>query len=428
MRLEDLPFASDTPLGEILLDAYKAVMDTLLDADGESPKTFHQVIFFQTDGPPANLRPYIKWTSPQHQADRVFYEDNIAIRFLRGNIKKMFDAKHNLSIRIRDTQGKYIDRYKTVSWLAKSATLFAEESAWAEHRRSLNWPPAPSTNDNILAVKRIAGSVLLPGARYELQIVRDDLDEKHKVQFSSTFTTSAFPTFKALVASYKDDGGPMVRFAKARYADGLSQIGEIVQSTKKLARTEWQWQHDQIDQRFETLKDGREGLEKSRLARREVRAKHDALFRGLADTIGDLYYQPVSRVLEVYLLNDAITGKTVCTWIRSPESLDLRLEVFSEAESEDEFPIDYVGRTKLRLQRSGLSSDLKIISVHNSDCTQLLLFPLPGVPWSGGVYTFTLTYLRDYEDESKDIDHRYDRPIEYHLEVNSSSGDVKWLL
>jgi len=379
-------------------------------------KTFNQVIFFQTESPPANLRPYVKWSSPLHQADRVFYEDDIAIRFLRSNVEEMFSAPYKLETQIVDAQGKLVEGYAT-EWLKSgSATLFAEEQVWQEHRSSLGWPPAPVRNDDILIATRNWESEierLRPNARYEVQVIRTDhlVKPDDKPLFSSTFTTSKFASFEALVGSYS--GQALSISAKDQHQESLSMIPALLASTGALARAEWEWQRAQVDYRFEILKGGREGLEQARLKRRQARATHDATFRALAESLADVYFQPFAERLEVYVLKDANTARAVCLWIRSPESLDLRMDVPEDPEDEPSHPPDYVGRTEVHLQRQGSTVPSPKIMLHNADSTQLLLFPPSNTSWVSGPHRLEFTYRRDYGDELRNIDHRYDRPREF---------------
>ena len=67
-------------------------------------------------------------------------------------------------------------------------------------------------------------------------------------------------------------------------------------------------------------------------------------FRTLADGLGDLYFRPLSSVLEIYLLKDPATANPICAWIRSPESFDVRLDVLNDPANEQSAHVDYSGR------------------------------------------------------------------------------------
>ena len=93
-------------LGEALFEAYRAAAGKLgfniTQPDPVKGWEFPQAIFFQTDGPPANLRPYVKWSSPAHQDERVFRSNDIAVRFLRSGMQKMIEnAPFVVSLQVR---------------------------------------------------------------------------------------------------------------------------------------------------------------------------------------------------------------------------------------------------------------------------------------------------------------------------------------
>jgi len=431
LHLEDLPFSSNSAIGEMLTDAYNKFVEDLIGGADRLDKEFHQTCFFQTDAPPTNLRPYVKWVSPQHQSERFFYGDNIAIRFLRSNLQQMFRSPFDLTIQIRDAQGQIVGGHLTNWRRAKSATLFAEESVWEEQRRTLNWPPHPPSQDNVLIaeISTVSGSsnLLQPRSRYQMEIVGAGGAGQEKTQlFSNSFVTSGFRSFKELATSYSGTAKSIV--PNEQYESALSSVAEIQQSAGALARAQWDWEHAEVDYRFQLLPKGREGLEKARLARREAGTNHDAKFRALAQRLADLYFRPVSDSLELYLLRDPRLNVIVGAWIRSPESLDLRLEVLADPNDQQSVRIDYVGRTEVRLQKQSNPSLVNpIIALHNADSTELLIFPGPSQRWRTGKYSFVLTYQRDYGDEIGTMDHRYDRLVE-HFGGNEStqSHEVEW--
>lgn len=416
LNQEALPFASTSFLGDMLITAYTTVMNSLGFGDNGPPKTFDRVIFFQTEDPPGNLRPYVKWTSPLYQADRVFHKDDIAIRFLRSNVHAMFSDPYALEIQILDVKGRLAGGFKP-KWLkAGSATLFAEEQVWQEYRGTLDWPPAPVTKDDLLIARRNKTAKLLPRARYEVRVLRSDKlvgpEDKDKVLFSTAFITSAFASFASLVGSYR--GQSVSITAKENYQENLSEaISDLQASTRALARAEWDWYRDQVDYRFEMLKGGRRGLEEARVARRQTRATHDANFRALAESLADLYFQPFSEELEVFVLKDASTGRAVSVWIRSPESLDLRMDVLEDPEDELSNRIGYTGRTELSIDGKELTAPSPEVILHNADSTQILLFSPSTASWAAGPHSLLFKYYRDYDDETAATDHRYDRPKEF---------------
>lgn len=411
LHLEELPFAQDSFIGKMLETAYNEFVEKLTESGDKLPKFFHQTCLFQTEAPPTNLRPYVKWSSPQHQSERFFYGDNIAIRFLRSHLEQMFGEPFGLRIQIRDVQGKLVDGYRTIWLRAQSATLFPEESIWESHRSTLGWPAHAMPHDNILIAALTPASDsngLRPLSRYRIEVVRADVTDP---LLTSTFVTSGFDTFGTLVKSYSGTARTVV--VKEHAQSALSSITELQQSAWALAQAQWNWEDAEIDHRFELHKDGRKGVEQARLRKREASAAHDAKFLALAERLVDLYFQPVSGNVELYLLRDQNLNAVVGAWIRSPESLDMRLEVLADPSNPDSSRIGSVGRTEVKLLRQNvLASDSPIV-LHNADSTQLLIFPSPVGTWGPGDYEFVLSYHRDNGDETRTPDHRYDRPLKY---------------
>jgi hypothetical protein len=175
LNLESLPFPINSLLGEALEKMYDFIADQVYGKYGFINSTTTDVAFFQTEGPPHNLSRYIKWTNPEHQSTRVFRGDDFSIRFLRSNLRQMFNEQsaYPLKIALRDAEGHLISKYRT-SWnKAQNATLFAEESAWATHRETkLNWPAPPTPQDDLLEASSIITTPTLnPNARYEMLVM-----------------------------------------------------------------------------------------------------------------------------------------------------------------------------------------------------------------------------------------------------------------
>lgn len=156
---------------------------------------------------------------------------------------------------------------------------------------------------------------------------------------------------------------------------------------------------------------GREGLEQVRLSRREVSAAHDAKFLTLAGKLADLYFEPIANEIELNTVRASETREVICLWLRSPEALDVRLPVFEGSDALETLLIDQVERTEIKLLNSRLA-ERPIIVLPNADSTQVLIFQQSGNPWRSGRFLLELTYHRDYGDDTRDQDHRYDRPVE----------------
>ena len=145
-----------------------------------------------------------------------------------------------------------------------------------------------------------------------------------------------------------------------------------------------------------------------------MRARHDEYFRQTAEALApDLYFQPFADHLECYLVKEPQNGTVVCLWLRSPESLDLRMPT----------------RRKccVRLGQVGRSdrdqSSLTIGRVGGvGQCRQHPGVALSLLEAELGVWRLYVgfTYHQDHGDQGRDGDHRYDRPAEMSGEVSKT--------
>jgi hypothetical protein len=159
--------------------------------------------------------------------------------------------------------------------------------------------------------------------------------------YVSNFVTSAFPSFAALVGSYSG----RAKLVNAKRVSREKILDKLQTSSKRMALARWDWHRDQVDHRFEELEGGKQGFEAARLELREAYALHDENFRALADSLSDLYFLPLAERLEIYVLRKEGSKEIISLWLRSPESLDLRLAVFSRSNSAQQ--VGFVGRTEI---------------------------------------------------------------------------------
>ena len=224
------------------------------------------------------------------------------------------------------------------------------------------------------------------------------------------FTTSAFASFEKLVASY---AGVPIRLMNIN-APAEQDLADAAQASRELAVQQWEWHRARIDHRFGMLERGREGLEERRLALRQARADHDAVFRRFAEQLFEgadtpnLYYQPLRPNVEIYLLHGSDLSsrpQPIGVWLRSPETLELREDIIDTNSNTTQ----HIGRTQLTLEQVD-AGPLRCRQFHDADSTHVLLLPEAGSTWRAGKYHLTLEYHRDHLDEDAEGDHRYDRP------------------
>jgi hypothetical protein len=141
-----IPAPDDSPIASILDGLYTAALDML---EGEQePRAFFHEAFFQTEGPPRSLAPYVKWSSPEAQAARVFRDDDLIVRFRRSYVEELYSK--GLELVVRDAQGRAMPGYETAWSQADTATLLPDERTW---RAQLNDPPL-APRDNLVAARR----------------------------------------------------------------------------------------------------------------------------------------------------------------------------------------------------------------------------------------------------------------------------------
>jgi hypothetical protein len=138
-ELNQQAFPPNNPLIDVAVQLYEEALDALGLYDHS--KTYEQVGFFQTDKPPTRIEPYIHWTNPALQADRVFREDDFAIRFRRAYVDGMYSPQTfplELVLRGADANlvpaGRYTNEWST----DVSATLFPDEEVWDTQRGQVN--------------------------------------------------------------------------------------------------------------------------------------------------------------------------------------------------------------------------------------------------------------------------------------------------
>ena len=230
-----------------------------------------------------------------------------------------------------------------------------------------------------------------PQAAFRRFTVRDAI--LHRIPFM----TSAYEWFGQMADSILMSSLPVADTASISVDETRLEV---------YARDRLGYERGLIDLRDDVPGCDRAHVEALKLALREAGAELDQVFRTAADTLVPGHvYQPVGDHLEVCRLENQISGQCAGIWIKSPESLDLRLRTGDGV---------HVGRTAIELRHNGAVVAFRLVAL--ADSTQLLLLPGPGASWNGTGWTLTLTYHRDHGDEAHENDHRYDRPVAYPIE------------
>lgn len=159
----------------------------------------------------------------------------------------------------------------------------------------------------------------------------------------------------------------------------------------------------------------RESYEILRQHHRDAKAQLDTAFAELCNALTDLYYDPLPNDLDPYLLKT--DSGALGLYIRSPEPLDLREAVDPSLLNIDErlktlHAWRQIGSTDLTVEKDGGPTDQAMVIFYNGDGNQLLLLPQTssnGSRFQPGSYALRFVHTRDPDDDTSDIDHRYDR-------------------
>ncbi|MEM7338439.1 MAG: hypothetical protein AAF467_07330 [Actinomycetota bacterium] len=121
--------------------------------------------YFRTDGPPADLRPYVKWMSPEHQTSGHVTDDDLVVRFNRPYVHRFFPDEDNgapgapgspyaLEALVRDADGTVHDGWFLNWTTAASATLVPEEQYWFDEIAPTSAPGVTPPPDDVLEIRR----------------------------------------------------------------------------------------------------------------------------------------------------------------------------------------------------------------------------------------------------------------------------------
>ena len=140
-------------------------------------KKYTKKAFFQTNAPPANISPYIKWTYPSSDLSRVPGAAEFAVCFKRDYLEDIFDGTADelknfkinaVVIDAENGQHKY-----TTTWNhADAFTLYPDEETWEQHKKGRGLPLG-SRKEDILKLTRI-GDPLLPNQKFNLVLTGGD--------------------------------------------------------------------------------------------------------------------------------------------------------------------------------------------------------------------------------------------------------------
>lgn len=129
------------------------------------PFTATDTYHFRTEGPPADLRPYVTWMSPADGERGTFTEDDIAIRFNRPYLHRFYPdddngapgpagSPHALQAFLVDAEGRTRSDWFLNWTTAASATLAPEEQHWFDDIAPDSAPGVTPPPDDVLEIRR----------------------------------------------------------------------------------------------------------------------------------------------------------------------------------------------------------------------------------------------------------------------------------
>jgi hypothetical protein len=414
-----------------LQEFFNQVIDMLDEVLGISnPATFSQTAFFQTESPPADLTPYVKWSFPDPESRPHFLSEQVSVRFLRPHLKAMFAdpavGSSGLKLAVRDPSGNTI-LPSNWSWSrAVSVSLFPEEQIWQDYRATLGWnSPADQALDDVLTAEFSGSSKLSTKTRYELLLVDDKvqrIDSDTPKYFQTRFLTSAFDNFKSMVqsrASAELGSSPAVISPASAFS--IETI-PFLTACRSHAASRRDLEMAKIRHRFDRLEEGRSGLEERRLSVRTDKAALDDAFRSAAMAIspGRLFGKPGPNV-DLALVGSVGSTAVMGVWITAPESLEIQSKTTATG-------ADVVGRTTWDLFRNGTRLVSPEVAVFFDSCSRHLLLVMVSEPMSPGNYRIVFQRTSRLPDAADDSAHWFDRPSLPLAGSGSDTGEIKFVI
>ncbi len=335
----------DTHLKNIIIGLYQQSLNEL-------NTLWTSYSYFQTESPPQNLNPYIKWSLPLNREYYVFVKDPIQIRFKRGYIKTLFGnnnfAEHKIKVYIKDIDGIFTPVPDTnLKWLsAESSTLFPDEETWQNHL-SENQVSNVFKKDDILNINMNGIEVYKNSSRYELYLAgmkRSDItnDEQAKnknvlkldgvfynVLSSITFTTSGFGSFDQLISSGISESNKIIAAilpaneTNFNTADFQNLVNDYVNAESEYYKTLVDYEYGMAKaSKDQAVLVSKEAAEHRKLELRNQADRINEEFRRIALALNpEILFSDIGGKLTVYALIN--TNKNIdFIWIKLPERLN----------------------------------------------------------------------------------------------------------
>ncbi len=320
---------ADNPEG-LYYNVLKSESETESPYYSEDGKEFHSVYYFQTDAPPSNLTPYVKWTYPNQELNRIFCDDKLAICFKRDYLHDFFDDNFQIEAHILDAQNNNLAP-SSVSWrISDVYTLFPDEFTWEDHKREFDIPLTTRKEDILI----ITGPYSTPGSDSKQSLSRNQkynliLKCKDAELLRIPFYTSGFgsrsemnvPDSNIKIVSSEHDFNQISNDFTSKY----NSFAESALAFYK-ANIDLDYGTAQYSTSLPDLKlFGREAVEKFRSLHREQKGSLDEIFNNACLTIlGGEFFDEVKKGFKVVGIKNS--NSIVAIFIKSPEKLFPKIE------------------------------------------------------------------------------------------------------
>lgn len=430
------------------------IIDKYDDALESIPNLTSKFAYFQTEAPPQNLEPYIKWSLPTNQENYVYKQDPINIRFKRGYLNILYDNSfiedYQLKIYLKGSDGIPQRINNGIAWLSsKSATLFPDEETWTNYLRANNLTP-PTKKDDILSINLNSTNNYKENSKYEILLIgikRLDIASEaqaknaqvvkinnsyYNLLASRTFITSKFSSLTEMMKSSDQvskidtlNNVPIVKFKTEKKSSTNRMINFNFSS---LITNEINYYKAQIDYEFGILRLqkndinllSKEALEESKIRLRIEKDKLDDAFNEYAMLINsDVFFQREKSKVVVHTLGSTQT-KVAYIWLKLPEKISLKYNNTAIGNIE--------ALLTKRNNQNRIDKRFKYSFICNSDTTQIIFKLLQPIRYSDlKNISIRLTKIKDFKDDvnidlfgrNKNVHHRFDRPSQ-----KSSNNEV----
>ncbi len=407
------------------------------------PVNSTKYVYFQTDAPPQNLEPYIKWSVPENLGKNVYTEEPVHFRFKRGYLKSLYAGlvieEYRLKVYLKGTDGVIheLKNFSFDSYSSDASTLYPDEEAWVSHLRQ-NRLDMGMLKDDILTIN-LPSSIYKTNNRYELLLVGQKIGNTisnnnskngrviniervdYNLLASRSITTSRFSTFREMVSSVgfveTEENGELLQvrpiLEEGKNTEIPFSFDDIIVRSKDYfkGKIDYEFGVLQVDKEG-TLLFGKEALEELKYLNRVAQDKLDEVFREKAIFINpQVYFGDSESRMQVNAIKLENTELIGFIWIKFPE----RINFSFNQNGMGNYRVDLFGRG-LKGRVRNLASQM----ICNSDTTQIIFKLNTPINISQiGNIGLRITFKRDFGDDrsnaevvfpGNELHHRYDRP------------------